>query len=320
MGQRIAISRRLPPIVAEMLKPFGDVVAPATDAPPTRSELLDLLREADGALVTALDVVDAGMLAACPKLRVLANIGAGYDNIDVAAARNRGVTVTNTPGAADDTVADLAFGLLIGAARRLPQADAFVRGGQWAVANPAGFGLGLEVSRRTLGIIGFGRIGQAIAKRAGGFDMTVLYHSRRRVDGALESALRAQPASMDELLQRSDFVVLAIPYSAETHHLVDAARLAQMKRTAVLVNVARGGVVDDGALAEALGNGTIAGAGLDCYENEPAVHRALLELPNVVHAPHIGSATSAARQAMVGLAVRNLVTALQGGTPPNAVV
>ncbi len=320
MSRTIAISRRLPPIVTDMLKPFGDVVVPATDSPPTRAELMELMREADGTLVTALDVIDAGVLAACPKLRVLANIGAGYDNIDVAAARTRGVTVTNTPGVADDTVADLAFGLIIGAARRLPQADAFVRSGHWTMANPAGFGLGLEVSRSTLGVVGFGRIGQAIAKRAGGFDMTVLYHSRRRVDGATEAALRAQPASLDELLRRSDFVVLAVPYSAETHHMVDSARLSQMKRTAVLVNVARGGVVDDGALAEALGNGTIAGAALDCYENEPVVHQALLGLPNVVHAPHIGSATAGARQAMIGLALRNLVTALQGGTPPNVVV
>lgn len=320
MSTRIAISRRLPPVVTDMLKPFGELALPVTDAQPNRIELLDLLRDADGALVTALDVVDAGMLAACSKLRVLANIGAGYDNIDVAAARTRGVTVTNTPGVADDTVADLAFGLLIGAARRLPQADAFVRGGQWTSASPAGSGLGLDVSRRTLGIVGFGRIGQAIAKRAGGFDMTVLYHSRRRVDRAIEEALGAQPASLDELLPRSDFVVLAVPYSAETHHLIGAARLSQMKRTGVLVNVARGGVVDDRALAEALGRGTIAGAGLDCFENEPAVNPALLALPSVVLAPHVGSATAGARLAMVGLAVRNLVTALQGGTPPNVVV
>jgi glyoxylate/hydroxypyruvate/2-ketogluconate reductase len=319
MTSTIAITRRLPPPVVDALAPHGRITMAANEAGLDRAGLIALLREADAALVTALDVIDAEVIAACPKLKLVANIGVGYDNIDVTAAQARGIAVTNTPGAMDDAVADLAVGLMLAAARRLPQADAFVRGGHWTPANTTGFGMGLDVSRKTLGIVGFGRIGQALARRARGFDMTVLYQARRPVDAATETALNARHCALDELLGQADFVVLLVPYSSATHHLIGAAQLSRMKRTAVLVNVARGGVVDDAALAAALEAGNIAGAALDCVENEPNVHPALRALPSVVFTPHIGSATQATRMKMAGMALHNLIAGLNGQTPPNLV-
>ncbi len=317
--KKIAVARRLPPPVLEQLARLGELILPAGDAPLDRAGMRELLREADAALVTALDPVDAEAMAAAPNLRLICNIGVGYDNIDIDAARARGITVTNTPGVMDDAVADLVFGLIIGVARRLPQADAFVRSGRWTSDNAAGFGLGLDVSHRTLGIVGFGRIGRAIARRATGFDMRVLCCNSGAVEPGIAQELHATPADMDTLLAESDYVVVQVPYGPSTHHLIGAEQLARMKRTAMLIHAGRGGVVDDAALAAALAAGTIAAAAIDCVENEPNVHPDLLACPNVLFTPHIGSATPATRTGMVTLALRNLAVGLQGGIPPNVV-
>ena len=317
--KKIALARRLPPPVLDQLRQFGELLMPPSDAVPDKAGLKELLRDADAALVTALDVVDADTIAACPKLRLLCNIGVGYDNIDVAAARQGGITVTNTPGVMDDAVADLVFGLILGVARRLPQADAFVRAGQWTADNLAGFGLGMDVSRKTLGIIGFGRIGQVIARRATGFEMRVLYCDATPASAELEQELHASRVELDTLLGDSDYVVVQVPYLPTTHHLIGASQLGRMKNTSVLIHAGRGGVVDDAALAAALKTGTIAGAGIDCCENEPGVHPDLPACPNVLFTPHIGSATPATRMNMVSVALRNLAVGLQGGIPPNVV-
>ncbi len=319
MKKKIALSRRLPAPLLAALAPIGELLMPPTEAGLDKAGLQSLMQEADAALVTVIDTIDADIIAAAPQLKLICNIGVGYDNIDIAAASARGIVVTNTPGAMDDAVADLAFGLMLGAARRLAPADAFVRAGQWTPDNLTGFGMGLDVAKKTLGIVGFGRIGQAVARRARGFDMPVLYHARNAVAADIERALAARHTPLDELLTQADFVVLLVPYSEATHHLIDANRLAKMKSTAVLVNVARGGVVDDDALAQALRKGTIAAAGLDCVENEPNVLPLLRNMHNVLLSPHIGSATAGTRMNMAMLAVKNLATGLAGGTPPNIV-
>jgi gluconate 2-dehydrogenase len=219
----------------------------------------------------------------------------------------------------DDAVADLVFGQILAVARRLPQADAFVRDGQWTADNPNGFGMGMDVSKKTLGIIGFGRIGQTVARRALGFEMQTLYCNPSPVAAETASALQATRVELDVLLARSDFVVLQVPYRPDTHHLIGTEQLAKMKPTAVLIHSGRGGVLDDAALAQALRAGQLAAAAVDCVEGEPVVHPALLDCPNVLFSPHIGSATPTTRLNMAMLALKNLVTGLQGGTPPNAV-
>lgn len=316
---KIAVVRRLPQALLDALAPLGDLVIAPDEAGLDRAGLRTLMADADAALVTALDVVDAELVNACPKLRLIANIGVGYDNIDVAACTARGITVTNTPGAMDDAVADLVFGLMLGVARRLPQADAFVRSGKWTPDNLSGFGLGLDVSRKTLGIIGFGRIGKVIARRALGFEMETLYADDQRADAATESLLKASHVDRDALLSRADFVVVQVPLTAETRHLIGATELAKMKKSAVLIHAGRGGVVDDAALAAALEAGSIAAAALDCVDNEPSVEPSLLALPNVLFAPHIGSATPSTRLNMAMLALKNLAIGLSGDAPPNAV-
>ena len=315
---KITVARQIFPDILQLLREKAEVTdnqaATAIDA----RELAARAGDADGLLVaTGLDFVDAETLAAAPKLKVVANIGVGYDNIDVDACRERGVIVTNTPGVVDDATADLAFSLLLAAARRVVEADRFVREGRWSESSQ--LGLGLDVHHRTLGIIGFGRVGKTIAKRARGFEMKILYNNRTRLEPEEEAALGVEFAQMDALLGSADFVVLQVPGTPETRHLIGAAALSKMKKTAVLVNTARGGVVDDAALARALAAGEIAAAGLDVFEGEPAIRPELTALPNVVLAPHIGSATLGTRHAMVMLAARNLLAALAGETPPNRV-
>jgi lactate dehydrogenase-like 2-hydroxyacid dehydrogenase len=225
---------------------------------------------------------------------------------------------TNTPGVLDDSTADLAWTLMLGAARRITEVERYVRNGEWKGWRLKQW-LGTDVHHATLGIIGMGRIGQAIARRAAGFDMRVLYHNRKRVDEEIERKLNTRWVSLDELLGKSDFVVLQVPYSPETHHLIGAAQLSKMKRNAILINSTRGGVVDDQALISALRNGTIRAAGLDVFENEPKLNPAFLDLDNVVLAPHIGSSTEATRCAMAMTAAKNAVAVLIGSTPPNLI-
>ena len=274
------------------------------------------LADKDGVMCALTDRIDAGLLERCPRLKAVANIAVGYNNIDLAACTARGVMATNTPGVLDDSTADLAWALMLGAARRLTELERRVRAGEWKGWRLKQW-LGVDVHHATLGIFGMGRIGQAIARRAAGFEMNVLYHNRKRVAAEIEKRCDAAYATKDDLLRQSDFVVLQVPYSPETHHLIGARELKLMKPTAVLVNSTRGGVVDDAALVEALKSGTIRAAGLDVFENEPSLNKDFLALDNVVLMPHVGSSTEATRRAMAMTAAKNLAAALTGAVPPN---
>jgi gluconate 2-dehydrogenase len=281
-------------------------------------ELARRVAHKQGVVCSLTDRIDDKLIASAPHLKVVANIAVGYNNVDVAACTARGIMVTNTPGVLDDSTADLAWTLMLGAARRVTEVERYIRKGEWKGWRLKQW-LGTDVHHATLGIVGMGRIGQAIAKRARGFDMRVLYHNRKRVAETIELELGTSRVSLEELLRQSDFVVLQVPYSPDTHHLIGARELAMMKPNAILINSTRGGVVDDVALIEALKKGTIRAAGLDVFENEPKLHPGFLELDNVVLTPHVGSSTEATRRAMAMSAARNAVAALTGGRPPNLV-
>src|SRR6185503_9664064 len=255
--------------------------------------------------------IDDEVLAAAPTVKVVANVAVGYNNIDVAAARRRGVVVTNTPDVLTETTADFAWALLMSAARRVVEADQYARSDQWKTWK---WGLlwGADIHGKTLGVVGFGRIGRAVARRGLGFGMKVLYYDTVRADAAAERELNARPVDMDTLLRESDFVTLHTLLSADTRHLINERTLRLMKKTAILVNAARGPVVDEAALVRALSEKWIAGAGLDVFEEEPAVHPGLLPLDNVTLAPHIASASNETRIAMATLAVRNCLAVLEG--------
>ena len=293
-----------------------DVDANQADAAYTPEALAQKLAACDGVMCALTDRIDAALLERCPKLKAVANIAVGYNNIDVPACTARGIKVTNTPGVLDDSTADLAFALMLATARRITEVESTIRNGQWTGWRLKQW-LGVDVHHATLGIVGMGRIGQAIAKRAAGFDMKVLYHNRKRAAPEIERRLNATYVSMDALLARSDFIILQMPYTPDTHHLIGEVQLKKMKPTAILINSTRGGVVDDKALIEALNSGTIRAAGLDVFENEPKLDPGFLKLKNVVLAPHIGSSTEATRRAMAMTAAKNLVAALTGQPPPN---
>ena len=281
-------------------------------------ELAERLADRDGVLCQLTDRMDAALMEKAPSLRVIANIAVGYDNVDVASATRHGILVTNTPGVLTETTADFTFALLLAAARRVVEADRFVRAGQWKQWK-LDLLLGKDVSLGSLGIIGLGRIGRAVARRARGFDMNVLYWQPRRADPEVEQQLSVRWVPQETLLREADFITLHVPLKPETHHLIGAAEFRQMKPTAILINTARGPVVDEEALAEALQQGRIRGAGLDVFEREPQVHPTLLTLPNVVLAPHIASASEATRRRMAEMAAGNLLAALRGDVPPNLV-
>lgn len=282
-----------------------------------RAELLKRVSDCEALVCVITERVDEELLVAAPKLRIVATVSVGYDHIDVAACTRRGIAVTNTPGVLDDTTADLAWALLMAVARRIVEGDTWVRSGTWN-----GWDLdqlvGGDVHLKTLGIIGFGRIGQRMARRALGFDMRVVYASRRRAPSELENELRAEFVPMDRLLAESDFVSLHVPLLPDTRHLINAASFSKMKRTAYLINTTRGPVVDEAALVEALNSAQIAGAGLDVYEHEPKVHRGLLALKNVVLTPHIGSASVETRTKMAVMAGENVAALFAGKRPMNA--
>jgi gluconate 2-dehydrogenase len=286
------------------------------DTPWSAEEFRRRIADKDGVLPTGSDRVDAATLDAAPRLKAVCNIAVGYNNIDLAACNERGILATNTPGVLDDTTADMTWALLMAAARRVTEAERWLRAGNWKGWKNDQF-LGVDVHHATLGIIGMGRIGQAIARRAKGFAMRVLYHNRRRVPRSVEKALAARYVSMERLLKESDFISLNMPYSAEAHHLIGAKEIAAMKPTAVIVNAARGGIIDDAALVTALKERRIAAAGLDVFEGEPKFNPGFLEVDNVALVPHIGSATRATRTAMAMLASRNLSAVLSGKRPPN---
>jgi lactate dehydrogenase-like 2-hydroxyacid dehydrogenase len=315
---RVLVTREVFDETLDYLRAHCEVLDNQKDIPYTPDALVTALAGCEGLMCALTDRVDAALLERVPTLKAVANIAVGYNNIDVSACTVRGVMVTNTPGVLDDSTADLAWALMLGTARRITEVERRIRAGEWTGWRLKQW-LGVDVHHATLGIVGMGRIGQAIARRALGFEMKVLYHNRRRIAPELERKCNAAYVALDELLTLSDFVVLQVPYSPQTHHLIGAAQLKKMKRSAILINSTRGGVVDDVALIAALKDGTIRAAGLDVYENEPKLHPEFLGLDNVVLAPHIGSSTEATRKAMAMLAARNLVAALQGGTPPNLI-
>jgi glyoxylate reductase len=290
------------------------------ELPPPRDELLRRVAGVDGLLALLTDRVDDELLdAAGPDLRVVSNYAVGFDNVDVPACTRRGIAVGNTPGVLTETTADLAWTLLMAAARRIPEADRYVRGGRWRTWGPMTL-LGPDVHGATLGIVGFGRIGQAVARRAGGFGMRVLYYDVQRLPEDVEVATGARHVSLEELLATADFVSLHVNLTADTHHLIDARALARMRPTAVLVNTSRGPVVDTDALAVALRDGTIWAAALDVTDPEPLPgDHPLLEAPNLLVVPHIASATHATRGRMADIAVDNLLAGLAGEPMPHSV-
>ena len=318
----VLVTRAIFPEVLARLSEHFDVESNQDDVLWGREELQRRLQGKVGVYMTGTERVDAALLAACPQLKICANMTVGYNNFDLPAMTAAGVLGTNAPDVLTETTADFGFALLMATARRVTEAEHYLRAGKWTRWSYDML-TGAEVHGSTLGIIGMGRIGQAIARRAAyGFNMRVLYSNRSRLDSAIETECRAQYVGREELLSTADHVMLVLPYSAASHHTIGAAELARMKPTATLINIARGGIVDDAALAEALRARRIAAAGLDVFEGEPAVHPALLEVPNVVLTPHIASATEGTRRAMAAVAVDNLIGYLLNGqaqTPLNAV-
>lgn len=315
------VSRQLFPEVLASLAQYVDVSVENKEAKRTPEQLHEKLAHVDGAIVGLGDRIDASVLAGNRRLRVIANLGVGYNNLDIPALTAAGVLATNTPDVLTQTTADYAWALMLAAARRVSSSERWLRAGRWRGGMRFDDWLGVDVHGKTLGILGMGRIGQAVARRAGGFDMKVIYHNRSRLPEAIERECRAEWVEKAELLKQSDHLVLVLPYSAQNHHAIGAAELEQMKPTAVLVNIARGGIVDDVALATALREGRLAAAGLDVFEGEPSVNPALRELENAVLSPHIASASADTRRAMAQLAADNLLAALghgpHAGHPPS---
>ncbi len=307
MLPKILVARAIfPEVIARLVQHF-EVTSNQSDVLWTPSQLIDQLQGQQGVFTTGGERIDAALLAACPALKICANMAVGYNNFDLDAMTAAGVLATNAPDVLTETTADFGFALLMATARRVAESEHFLRAGLWTRWRYDMFA-GSDIHGATLGILGMGRIGQGIARRGAlGFGMKVIYHNRSRLDGATEAACRARYVSKQELLETADHLVLVLPYSAQSHHAIGAAELAQMKPGATLVNIARGGIVDDAALAAALRNGTLAAAGLDVFEGEPRVHADLLSVPNVVLTPHIASATLPTRLAMANLAADNLI-------------
>lgn len=319
---RVWVSQPLFDDVIARLEEYFEVVAASEVAEYTPEQVSAALKDADGALVTLNERIGAAQIVAAPRLRAVANVGVGYNNLDIPALSAAGITATNTPDVLTETTADFGFALLMATARRITEAERWLREGHWRQWSFQTM-LGADLHGSTLGILGMGRIGQGIARRASGFDMRVLYHNRSQLPEATERETRAAYVGFDELFAQADHLLLVLPYSSESHHLIDAKALAGMKSTATLVNIARGGIVDEDALADALAGGKLAAAGLDVFEGEPAINPRLLALRNVVLTPHIASGSLATRRAMVSLAVDNLIAAMgvgpDAGRPPNPV-
>ena len=313
---RIFVTRRIPEPGLDVLRPHGDVAVNPHDRPPARDELLAAVRDCDGLVAMLADRIDAALLDAAPRLRVVANFAVGTDNLDIPAASARGVWLTNTPGVLTDATAELAWALIFAASRRIAEGDRYVREGRFTGWAPM-LMLGLQLQGKTLGVVGAGRIGRAVARKGPAFGMRVVYCSRTPKPD-LERETGAARRDVDALLAESDVVVLACPLTPETRGLLGAERLGRMKRTAVLVNVARGPVVDEAALVRALGSGSIAGAGLDVYEKEPEVHPGLLACPTAVLLPHVGSGTHDTRRRMAVMTCENCLAGVQGRVPPQA--
>ena len=319
MKAKVLVARATFPDVLERLQQQFDVESNQEDHIFSSEELQRRMQGKDAVVVTASEKLTADVIAAHPQLKAICNVAVGYNNIDVAAATAAGVMVTNTPDVLNETTADYAWTLLMANARCVSESERFLRDGKWKNWRFDRF-LGADIHGATLGILGMGRIGRAVARRSMGFDMNVIYHNRSRLTPELEAhANNARYVSKEELLRTADHLVLVLPYSSETHHIIGAEELALMKPTATLVNIARGGIVDDAALIDALRERRIASAGLDVFENEPALHPDFLTLPNVVLTPHIGSGSEKTRRAMSDCASANLAAALSGQRPPNLV-
>ena len=317
MKPKILVTRAVFPEVIELLAQHFEVESNPSDQMYTEDELIAKLRGKDGILATPSERISSDVIAANPQLKAICNMAVGFNNIDVEAATRARIMVTNTPEVLNQTTADFAWALMMAAARRVTESEHWLRAGQWQKWRFDTF-LGADVYGSTLGILGMGRIGQAIARRSLGFDMRVLYHNRSRLPAEQEAhANNAALVSKEELLRSADHLILVLPYSPQTHHAIGAAELALMKLGATLVNIARGGIVDDVALIAALRERRIAAAGLDVFENEPRFHPDFLTLPNVVLTPHIASASEPTRRAMAFCAAENLIAALSGAQPQN---
>ncbi|MBB1633059.1 D-glycerate dehydrogenase [Cupriavidus sp. UME77] len=318
----VLVTRAVFPEVIDRLAQYFDVDDNQPDVALDGAALKARLAGKAGVLANAADRIDAGLVAGLPALRAVCNMAVGYNNLDVPALTAAGIVATNTPDVLTETTADFGWALLMATARRVTESEHWLRAGKWERWSYDMF-LGMDLYRSTLGILGMGRIGQALARRAAGFGMSVLYHNRSRLACDTELALNARYVSKAELLAQSDHLLLVLPYSAQSHHSIGAAELAQMKPSATLVNLARGGVVDDAALAQALRERRLFAAGLDVFEGEPQVHPDLLTVPNVVLTPHIASASEKTRRAMADLAADNLIAALgvgpQAGQPPSVI-
>ncbi|MCA1554645.1 MAG: D-glycerate dehydrogenase, partial [Chloroflexi bacterium] len=319
MNPKVYVTRQMPNEILEMLRAECEVSLWAHDKPPVpRDVLLREVRDAHGIFSLITEKIDAELMDAAPNLKVISNMAVGYDNIAVSEATQRQIAVGNTPGVLTEATADLAFALLLGAARRVGEAIDYIRNGEWIAWNPFDL-LGADVHGKTLGIVGMGRIGAAVARRARGFDMKVLYHNRER-HIEYEVGMGAEYAPFDDLLARSDFVSIHTPLTDETRCLFDADAFPKMKRTAILINTSRGGTVDPGALYDALKNGSIAYAALDVTEPEPLpLDHPLLTLPNCLIIPHLGSATVDTRMKMATMAAENLLAGVRGERLPNCV-
>lgn len=313
------ISRPFFPDIVDRLREHFDVHAEAEERAFSATELAERLAGSDAAIVGLADRIDGKVLEGAPKLRFVANLGVGYNNLDIDALSRRGVGASNTPDVLNETVADYAWALMLAAARRVGEAERWLRDGQWHGSRFEGW-LGADVHGKTIGILGMGRIGQAIARRAAGFRARVIYHNRSRLDASVERECAATYVDKASLLAQADHLILVLPYTPANHHAIGEAELKAMKPTAVLVNIARGGIVDDAALARALTAGTIASAGVDVFEGEPSVHPDLLKIENIVLSPHIASASRDTRRDMAALAVDNVLAAFghgpDAGRPP----
>jgi glyoxylate/hydroxypyruvate/2-ketogluconate reductase len=316
MKPRVLVARAIFPDIVDRLRARFEVQDNPEDTPWSQAELVARLQGQAGVFVAGTERIDAALLAACPELRAVCSMAVGYNNIDLPACTAAGVLVSNAPDVLTETTADFGFALMMATARRISESEHFLRAGRWTHWSYDLFA-GTDIHGSTLGVLGMGRIGQAIARRGAlGFGMKVVYHNRSRLDEATERQLGAQWVAKDDLLRQADHLVIVVPYGPASHHLVGAAELALMKPSATLTNIARGGVVDDAALANALRERRIAAAGLDVFEGEPAVHPGLLNVANVVLTPHIASASLPTRRAMAELAARNLVAALCAGEGP----
>lgn len=315
MKNKVLVTKRIYPEAVELLRQHAEVEYVDSDDGLSAQELARRIAGKQAVVSQLMDKFSAPVIDTLEGLKIIANVAVGFDNIDVPAATRKGILVSNTPDVLTDTTADLAFALLLAAARRIVEGHQYVHSGEWRRWT-IDLLVGQDVHHRTLGIFGMGRIGQAMARRGRGFSMPVLYHDARRAPASLERELGLEFVEKDRLLAESDFISLHVPLLASTRHLIDAAALAKMKPTAILINTSRGPVIDEEALAQALQGGVIAAAGLDVFENEPKVHPVLLHLSNAVLAPHIGSATVDTRRQMSMLAAENAVAALAGKRPP----